>query len=904
MSIHNLDSLFRARSLAVVGASADPSAVGGIIVRNLAEAGFAGELHLVNPKYDEIGGRPCHRGVATLPDGIDCAVVSIPAPAVPSTIETLAKKVCRSAVVITAGLGSGPGSLKQAMLDAARPLGTRIVGPNCLGVAVPGTGMNATFAQSSPMKGDLALISQSGAIVTTLIDWANDRRIGFSGMVSLGDMAEVDFGDLLDWFALDPNTRAILLYVEAITRPKKFMSAARAAARSKPVVVIKSGRHAAAAKAAASHTGALAGVDEVYDAAFRRAGLLRVDDLDELFDAAETLSRVKPFRGDRVSVLTNGGGIGVIAVDRLLDERGTLSPLSPDTIAALDAVLPPTWSRGNPVDIVGDAGPDRYAAALEVLLNDKSTDAILVMNCPTALASSSAAAEAVAETVREQGRHVWPRKPVFAAWLGGQAADATRPVFEAAGVPHFASPTAAVRGVTHLVRYSSALEALMQTPPSLPREFTPNVEAARSVIAEALSRGQSWLSSRQRRRIFEAYHVPVIGIEGADTPEQAGDIAARLLREHEAVAVKIRSPDIQHKSDVGGVRLGMTSRAAAEQAARDVIDAARAAVPTAHIEGVTVEPMVERPAARELIVGLTDDETFGPMVLFGAGGIAVETLRDKALALPPLDLTLARDLIAQTRISRLLNAYRNQPAADLDGIALTLVKIAQMTADLPEIRELDINPLLADEHGVLALDSRIRVEAETHRGRHGVNPRFSISPYPSEWEREIVLSDASAVEVRPVRPEDEPLFEEFFSRVSPEDMRLRFFTPHPDLSHRFLARLTQIDYARAMAFVALTPATGEMLGAVRIHADADHVSGEYAIMVRSDLKGKGLGWELMKLIIDYARADGIKEITGDVLRQNETMLAMCRELGFAEIHSREDPGVVQVRLRLDRPARD
>lgn len=899
MSTHNLDALFNARSLAVIGASADPQAVGGIILANMRAAGFKGEVHLVNPKYDEIDGRACHRDVRDLPAGIDAAVVSAPAGAVPGIVEGLAEKGVRAAVVITAGLGSGPGSLKQAMLDAARPHGLRIIGPNCLGVAIPRIGMNASFAQSGPAAGDLALISQSGAIVTTLIDWANDRHIGFSGMISLGDMAEADFGDLLDYFASDPGTRAILLYVEAITRPKKFMSAARAASRSKPVVVIKSGRHEAAAKAAASHTGALAGSDEVYDAAFRRAGLLRVFDLDELFDAAETLSRVKPFRGGRIGVLTNGGGIGVIAVDRLLDERGTLSELTPETLAALDEVLPTTWSHGNPVDIVGDAPPERYQAALEILMQDKTTDAVLVMNCPTALASSEEAAKAVATTAVEEGRKVWPKKPVFAAWLGGRAAEATRPVFEEAGIPHFSSPTAAVHGVTHLVRYSAAMEALMQTPPSLPTDFAPDTEAARAVVREALSSGQAWLSSRQRRRIFEAYQLPVVAIESCDTPEATREHAAKLLKEHPAVVVKIRSPDIQHKSDVGGVRLGLTSPAAAEQAARDVMEAASAAKPDARIEGVTIEPMIDRPAARELIVGLADDPTFGPMILFGAGGIAVETMRDKALALPPLDLTLARDLIGQTRIARLLRAYRNQPAADLDAIALALVKIAQLSADVPEIRELDINPLLADENGVVALDSRIRVEAEPRRGRHGINPRFSISPYPSQWERELVLRDGAAVEVRPVRPEDEPLFEEFFARVSPEDMRLRFFTPHPDLSHRFLARLTQIDYARAMAFVALTPATGEMLGAVRIHADADHRTGEYAIMVRSDLKGVGLGWELMKLIIEFARADGIAEITGEVLQQNETMLAMCRELGFAELHSRDDPGVVQVKLKLE-----
>lgn len=898
MTIRNLDKAFSAKSVALVGASPRPASVSGVILRNLVDAGFAGDIHLVNPRYGDINGRPCHPDPGSLPSPADLAIIATPPETVPEAVAALGAAGTRAVVVITAGLGTGPGSLRQRMLDAARPHTLRVFGPNCVGLMVPPIGLNGSFAHASPLKGDLALVSQSGAVITTVVDWANDRGIGFSGMVSLGDMADVDFGDLLDWFAADLRTRAILLYVEGITNPKKFLSAARAAARSKPVVVVKSGRHEEAAKAAASHTGALAGADAVYEAVFRRAGMLRVDDLDELFDAAETLNHIKPFRGRRLAVLTNGGGLGVMAVDRLVDFGGTLAPLSRETSDRLNAALPPTWSHGNPVDIIGDAPPERYGAALEALLEDRTTDAVLVMNCPTALASSAEAARTVANVTREHhGRH-WPRKPVFAAWLGGRTADAARPLFLEAGVPTFSSTTAAVRGVQHLVKYSDAQDALLRTPPSLPSDFTPQPERARAVVRTAVAEGREWLRSPEIAEVMAAYEIPIATAKPAADPAQAAMLAGPILAEHGACAVKIFSPDILHKTDVGGVRLDLTTAADVEKAAGEVIAAAREARPDARIAGVTVEPMIRRPGARELICGLADDPVFGPVMLFGQGGVAVEVIRDKALAMPPLDLSLARDLIYQTRISRVLEAFRSEPAADIDAVALTLVKISQLSADIPEVFELDLNPLLADADGVIAVDARIRVGPEPRTGRHGVNPRFAIRPYPQQLERRISTPEGLAAVVRPIRPEDELLYEPFFAKVETSDLRLRFFTPKPDLSHRFLARLTQIDYARSMAFVALEPESGELLGVVRIHADADHETAEYAVLVRSDLKGRGLGWALMQLIIEYARSDGLKRIRGEVLRRNTTMLAMCHQLGFAQIRSEDDPDLVEVELEL------
>ncbi|HXW23951.1 MAG TPA: bifunctional acetate--CoA ligase family protein/GNAT family N-acetyltransferase, partial [Xanthobacteraceae bacterium] len=783
-----------------------------------------------------------------------------------------------AAIIITAGLGHGPGSLAEASATAARAHGLRLVGPNCLGVMVPGAKLNASFATRMPQNGDLALVSQSGAIVAGMVEWAAQRAIGFSAVTSIGDQADVDFGDLLDYFAVDRATRAILLYVEQVKDARKFMSAARAAARAKPVIVIKAGRHAEAAKAAATHTGALAGSDAVYDAAFRRAGLLRVRDLDELFDATETLGRLRPFPGKRLTILTNGGGIGVLALDRLADFGGTAAELSPATLAQLDAVLPPTWSRANPVDIIGDADADRYAAALDVLLSDRDSDAVLVLNVPTALASATDTATRVADVVAARRARVYGAKPVFAVWVGEDRAAAD--IFDAARIPHYASETDAMRGFIHLVRYREAQDALMETPPSLPEHFTREETVARELVDRALAQGRAWLDPPEVVRMFSAYAIPIAPLVVARDPDEAAAAATPLLASG-AIVVKIFSRDIVHKSDVGGVRLNLASEAAVRAAAADILARARAARPDAHIEGVTVQSMISRPKARELLAGLADDPTFGPVIAFGWGGTAVASIDDKALALPPLDLNLARDLIARTRVARLLRAYRDVPAAREDAVALVLVKLAQLAADIPEIRELDINPLLADHDGVIAVDARVAIAPFSGVQHPRSHPRFAVRPYPKEWERSIRLAEGRAVFVRPVRPEDEDMFRAFFAKVTMEDLRLRFFAPVRDFSHQFIARLTQIDYARAMALVAIDAVGGDMLGVVRLHADANFASGEYAILVRSDLKGRGLGWSLMQIIIEYARWLGLTSIEGQVLRENTTMLAMCRELGFS-----------------------
>ena len=900
MTIRNLDALLRPASVAVIGASRRERSIGAVLTRNLIAAGFKGPVWPVNPHAAEIQGLPAFPDVASLPAAPDLAVIATPPPTVPGLIAELGARGTRAAVVITAGFGEGGSEegarLRQAALDASRPHLLRILGPNCLGLLAPGIGLNASFAHLQPQDGGLAFVTQSGAIVTSVIDWAVPRGIGFSHMISLGDMIDVDFGDLLDWLALEHETRAILLYVEAITHARKFMSAARAASRVKPVIAIKAGRFAAAARAASSHTGALAGVDAVYDAAFRRAGILRVGDLGELFGAVETLARVHRIKGERPAILTNGGGIGVLATDALIAAGGVLPDLSDATRAKLDAVLPPTWSRGNPVDIIGDADGARYTAALDLLLADPEFDAVLVLNCPTAVSSSTEAAQAVVEKVAARRGS----KPVLAGWVGQAEAVEGRRMLRRAGLPAFVTPEETVRGFMHLVQYRRNRALLMETPPSLPEQFEPDREAARAIIDAALAAGRAWLTEPEAKAVLAAYHIPVVATESVDSPEAARAAAARMLGADPspgAVALKILSPDITHKTDVQGVRLNLETPDEVEAAARRMLDRVQAARPDARIEGFTVQAMIRRAAAIETIVGMIEDAQFGPVILFGRGGTMVEVANDKALALPPLNMKLAHELIAETRTSRYLDGHRGRPPADRDAIAVTLVKASQLVSDFAEIVEMDINPLLADDQGVIALDARMRVERAAPPG----GARLAIPPYPAELEEWITLPGGRRLFLRPIRAEDEPAMQQAFRKLDPQDIRMRFFAPMGQLTHEIAARLTQIDYDRELALVAIEPGDkgGETLrGVVRIIADPDNRRAEYAVIVDSAIKGQGLGRVLMERAIARARRRGIGEIWGDVLRENRRMLQLCDELGFRREAHPDEAGAVRVVLAL------
>lgn len=889
MSIRNLDHMFAPKAVTLIGASPKPGSVGNVLARNLFAGGFQGPILPVNPKYKSIEGVYTYPDVASLPAAPDFAVVCTPPKIVPGVIGELAARGCKAAVVLTAGFGELPGgegkALEQAMLDAAKPHLMRIVGPNCLGVLVPGAGLNATFAHLSPPKGDLAFVTQSGAMATAVLDWAHPRKIGFSHMVSLGAMADVDFGDMLDWLALDGRTRAILLYVEAITHARKFMSAARAAARLKPVIVIKAGRHMEAAKAAASHTGALAGSDAVYDAAFRRAGMLRVYDVDELFDAVATLANPPKHAGDRLGILTNGGGLGVLATDTLMDQDGHLADLAPETIAKLDAVLPKTWSHGNPVDIIGDAPPERYAASVEALLQDRNLDALLVLNCPTAIASSTDAASATINAAKGA------RVPVLSAWLGDtQSAIDARGKFADARIPSYETPDKAVRGFMHLVRYRRAQESLMEVPEAAPGDLCPDPDLAKRTVAAALAAGRDWLTDPEVRAVLGGYGFDLPKAETVADIEAAAQAAAQIGGR---VALKIVSPQILHKSDVGGVALNLDGPDAVRVAAAAMIARVRKAKPDATIAGFLVQEMIRRPHAHELILGASVDRQFGPVLLFGQGGVAVEVLRDTAMALPPLNVKLARDMIAATRVSRLLKGYRDRKPADLAAIERALVRLSRLICELDAVVEFDINPLLADEGGAIVLDARIRV-AKPEGARQGA--RLAIEPYPASLARDIVLPTGKTAHLRPIRPEDAPGIEAMIARMTPEDRRMRFFATIEKLTREQLARLTQIDYDREMGLVCEGP--DGIWGTVRLAADPDRGRAEYAIALRSDLKGLGIGLFLMRKILDYAKARGIGVVYGEILRENRPMLEVCKNLGFAVKADPDATDVVHAEIAL------
>ena len=895
MSVRNLDHLFKPKSIALIGASRKPRSVGAVLARNLINSGFEGPILPVNPRERAIQGVLAYPDVDSLPLTPDLAVIATPPPTIPGVIETLGKRGTKAAVVISAGfaeLGDEGRKLQQQVLDAAQPHLMRIVGPNCLGVMVPAMGLDASFAHSPAKDGDLAFVSQSGAVLSSVIDWAKARDIGFSHLVSLGGMADVDFGDMLDYLLTDPRTRAILLYVEAVTHARKFMSAARAAARTIPVIVIKAGRTSAAAKAASSHTGALAGEDAVYDAAFKRAGMLRVDDLAELFAAVETLGMGLRAKGNRLGIVSNGGGIGVLATDQLDQAGATLATLADKTVRDLDKDLPATWSRANPIDIIGDAGPDRYKAAVSAVAGDPNVDALLVINCPTAIADSDEAAAAVVSAAEGLG-NPRDRKPILTNWLGAEAAKAARLRFARARIPTFDTPGGAIDGFSHLVAFHRNQQLLLQLPDRGSETAKIDPVAARAVLDRALAEGRDWLSEPEGKAVLDAYAIPTVHTRAADPTPAAAAAAAALLKA--PYALKIIADEIVHKSDVGGVELGLESPEAVATAAERMLANIANARPDANIRGLSVQEMAQMPDSVELILGAKSDSLFGPVLLFGAGGITVDITADRSLAIPPLNREIARQAMAETRVWRLLQGYRHIAGADINAIADTLVRLGDLVADQDLIDELDINPLLANAHGVLALDARIRVKTPERRGV----ARLAIKPYPRELEKIATLSDGTLFRIRPIRPEDAGMLQEMIAHSRMEDIRLRFFAAMKTLPPKLAARLTQIDYDREMAFVATSvdrPDDG-LWGAVRLAADPDFESAEYAVIARSDVIGHGLGWTLMREIIAYGRQRGIGQLFGEVLSENQRMRAMCKELGFTE-HPGEDRDAVHVTLDL------
>jgi acetyltransferase len=900
MSLTNLDSLLSPKAVAVIGAANDPQNIGHLVMKNLMGGGFTGPVMPVSCEAEAIAGVLTYATVADLPKTPDLAIVCRPLVEAPAIIDALRARGTRSVVLM------GPGfarldeksrlKLRAEIMEAAQPPALRVLGPKSMGLIVPSLNLNASLAHTKSLPGKTAFLSQSDSLFTTVLDWAGSHGIGFSHMISLGAQLDITFADILDYLGADPLVRSILLYVESIHDARGFVSAARAASRNKPVLALRPGQalHAAMAELALATGDGLdlnATTDEVYDVAFRRAGMLRVGSIDGLFDAAQTLSGGRPVRGDRLAILVNGASAGIMAADALLAGGGRLAQFSDDTTLALDKLLGGAWDGGNPVGLRFDAHAADWVEALKILLSDPGVDAALLLHVPFAGLSEVEVAQAVALQAKRA------KRMVLTAWMGSDSAMRARAVFADAGVPTYETPEQAIRAFLYMVQFQKNQELLIQTPDSLPSDFFPDTAAARGICARALAEGRSRLTSAEAKDVLTAYGIPVVETRHVTSAREAVIAADQLGY---PVAVKLKSPQISKPQEVGGVVLDLEGPDKVWEAAASILARVSRQRPDAYIEGFSVQKMGRRAGAHELFVSAHLDPVFGPVLAFGHGGVAREMIRDRAVTLPPLNMSLARELVFRTRISGLLSGSPERPAADIDDICLTIIQIAQLLVDVPQLAALDINPLYADELGVLCLGARMRVAPETRAGAE----RLAIRPYPKELEEAAQLKNGRKVVLRPIRPEDEAAHRAFIRQLSDDDLRMRFFgSVRRDFDHKDMARFTQIDYDREMAFIASAQTeTGlpETLGVVRTATKPDNTEAEFAIIIRSDQKGTGLGSMLFRKMIDYTRGRGTRHLVGQTLVENKAMQGLARKFGFAiKINAEEE--LVDMLLDLSRP---
>ena len=893
-----LDVFFSPKTVALIGATENPGSVGRTLLWNLVTSPFGGTVYPVNPKRPSVLGVKAYSSISDIPEQVDLAVIVTPPPSIPGIIRECGENGVRGAVVISAGfkeIGAEGAELERQLLEAAQAADIRVIGPNCLGVMSPLSGLNATFATTIARPGSVGFISQSGALCTAVLDWSLKEMVGFSAFISVGSMVDVGWGDLIYHLGNDPKTKSIVIYMESIGNARSFLSAAREVGLNKPIIVIKPGRSAAAAKAAASHTGSLTGSDEVLEAAFRRSGVLRVNNIADLFYMAEVLSKQPSPRGPRLTIVTNAGGPGVLATDALIMGGGELAELTPETMEAYNAVLPATWSHNNPVDIIGDASPERYAKALEIAAQDPNSDGMLVILTPQAMTDPTRIAEQLKPLARQEG------KPVLASWMGGVDVAAGEEILNRANIPTFPYPDTAARAFNYMWQHSYNLRSLYETP-AMPEDsagWTPDRKLVAEIIQRSRGENRSILTEFESKQVLAAYGIPVaqtiIATDGAAAVKAAAQIGF-------PVVLKLYSETITHKTDVGGVQLNLGSSEAVERAFNAIQASVTEKAGAEHFQGVTVQPMIKLKDAYELIIGSSLDPQFGPVLLFGSGGQLVEVFKDRSLALPPLNTTLARRMMEQTKIYKALKGVRGRKPVDLQALEVLMVRFSALVAEQRWIKEIDINPLLASPDGLIALDARVVV--------HGAEvtldqvPRTAIRAYPTRYQATWTMTDGTAVNIRPIRPEDEPAMVRFHETLSERSVYLRYFhlmNLEQRTTHERLTRICFIDYDREMALVAehRNPRTGdsEILGVgrmMKVHGTRD---AEVAVLISDHWQGRGLGKELLARLLIVGADEKLNRLVADILPDNRGVMRICEKLGFSLKHSLDDE-VVHAEFKL------
>jgi len=889
MGPHYLNRFFTPKSVAIVGASARDNSVGYRLLLNMQEAGFAGGLYPINPKHEQLLGLTTYPDLVSLPETPDLVVIATPAASVPSVVRQCGEKGVKSVVIISAGfaeLGTNGAGLQQEVLQVASHFGIRIVGPNCLGIIRPSGKLNATFGDGTVKDGHLALLSQSGAICTAILDWAKAQDIGFSTVVSMGGAADIDFGEVLDYLATDSKTTGILMYVEGIRDARRFLSGLKAAARLKPVILIKSGRHAAGSLAAMSHTGAMVGGDHVFDAAIERAGVVRVYSINELFSAARVLANNYAVTGDRLAIITNAGGPGVMSTDRAEDVGIQLAELSPNSLDLLNEVLPTHWSHANPVDILGDATPDRYQKALNICLADDNIDGVLVILTPQAMTDPTQVAHCIIEAAQIS------KKPVLASWTGGAKVQEGRQLFADSRVAHFSTPEMAVDAFSFLTQYNQNQVLLKQIPLPGNEPLKPDIEGARLIIEQVLAEGRQGLTAQEAKAVLTAFNIPVTPTIKVHNAKEAM-LAARTLGF--PVVLKVDMAEFSHKSDIGGVKLNIGSVQDVSSQFTEMEMALKQAHPEVNEIAMTVEPMFRSSNGRELIIGVVRDPVFGPAISFGLGGTLVEILKDNAVALPPLNAYMIEQLISKTKAARYLKAFRQMPAAKISALIEVLLNVSTLVSELPEILELDINPLIVDDHGAMAVDARIKAQST-----HQLMPyqHMAIHPYPHELTERYLTANGIYITIRPIRPEDAVMEKDFVHRLSEHTKYFRFMQAMQELTPEMVVRFTQIDYDREMAFVAVADdnrgSLPKELGVGRYLMNPDGQSVEFALVVSDGCQRMGIGTRIMKALMQSAKSKGVSFFEGEVLAVNSPMLALTKKLGFTTSAVPDDIEVVRV----------